>query len=226
MTKRKYQATTVKPIAKASTFDPIYLRINGKTLIRSEVEKLTLDDDTKSIDAEQFSYTGNLKSINIPKKCTLINKFAFQYSCIESIVIPPSVKRIGTAAFRNCKQLKTVIISEGVTEIDYFAFDSCSSITFIKIPSSLTSISNSCFHKCSGLVSVRIPNTIETIEDRALYSCKNLTEITVPLSVKSIGERSFENCERLKILSTASNMTVEQLIRAKPGPHSVYGSEM
>ena len=68
MTKRKYQATTVKPIVKASTFDPIYLRINGKTLIRSEVEKLTLDDDTKSIDAEQFSYNWQSQIDQHPKE--------------------------------------------------------------------------------------------------------------------------------------------------------------
>lgn len=91
------------------------------------------------------------------------------------IVIPDSVKIIGSLAFYGCTKLTSVTISDSVTSIKEGAFYNCDSLTSVTIPDSVTSIG------------------WKTFED-----CTSLTSITIPDSVTSIGVGSFFNCTKLK----------------------------
>ena len=57
------------------------------------------------------------------------NYFKTEYgtSYLEKVVLPSSLKTIGTSAFYGCKNLTSVIIPEGVTKIASDAFANCSS---------------------------------------------------------------------------------------------------
>lgn len=81
--------------------------------------------DTLSI----CNYYGSISSVSIPSKIdgynvTGISSYAFDNdnNNIKNVVIPNSIKTIGTKAFLNCPNLKTVNIPNTVTDIGEYAF--------------------------------------------------------------------------------------------------------
>lgn len=80
-----------------------------------------------------------LKKVTFGENVTEIPYFMFEYSGLESVVIPGTVKRIGVNAFGSCENLREVIIGEGVKEIDFGAFYGCP-LEHIYLPSSLSMV--------------------------------------------------------------------------------------
>ena len=80
-----------------------------------------------------------LKKVTFGENVTEIPYFMFEYSGLESVVIPGTVKRIGVDAFGSCVNLREVIIGEGVKEIDFGAFYGCP-LEHIYLPSSLSMV--------------------------------------------------------------------------------------
>lgn len=66
-------------------------------------------------------------------------------SGLKEIVLPDSVKEIGTNAFVKCTNLSSVSIPSGVTHIESGAFTGCDSLTSVTIPLSVTSIGSAAF---------------------------------------------------------------------------------
>lgn len=63
---------------------------------------------------------------------------------LKRVVIPGTVKIVGSYAFAACPLLKEVILEEGVETIDDWAFISCA-ITKISLPKTLKSVGNNAF---------------------------------------------------------------------------------
>ena len=101
-------------------------------------------------------------------------------SPFTSIVIPDSVKDIGTNAFSSCNNLTNLVMSTGVTNICEGAFSGCRS-----------------------LVSINIPDGVLTIGNRAFWWCSGLTNMTIPASVTRIGWGLFAGCTGLKTIEVA-----------------------
>ena len=90
---------------------------------------------------------------------------------IEIVIIESGITIIGSASFRNCRNLKTVTIPNSVSIIAASAFQNCSRLTSLTIPSSVTGIGQYVFSGCTGLTSVSIPNSVTTIGDGAFNLC-------------------------------------------------------
>lgn len=85
------------------------------------------------------TYTGNKKSITLPKGITSIGDNAFQRNKkITSVTIPDGVTSIGTRAFQNCKKLKKVILPNSIKKIKPYAFQNCNRLQDIRLPKKLT----------------------------------------------------------------------------------------
>lgn len=69
----------------------------------------------------------------------------FASTSIEKLVIPGSVRIIGSNSFDNCKKLTSVTISEGVTEIEDWAFGGCAALETVIMPKSVTSLGDEIF---------------------------------------------------------------------------------
>ncbi len=71
------------------------------------------------------------------------------------LVLPNSIIKIGTMAFKDCKKMKgALIIPESTQTIERAAFSGCNSLTSLEIGSSIVSIEAYAFNGCTSLKKV------------------------------------------------------------------------
>ena len=145
-----------------------------------------------------------------------IEAFAFEQASITSIVIPNSIKTIGSGAFFQCAELKFVKLPNQLTEIEDETFCNCVSLTSIDIPEGVTSIGYEAFYGCrelkeanipssvvhfgsgvfcyAGFTSMpKLPETLTTIPYAIFQSCP-LTSVEIPQNITSIEGCAFNDC--------------------------------
>lgn len=132
------------------------------------------------------------------------------FACSEcknmtSLVIPSSVKYIGSSAFAKCASLKHVSIPSGVESIENFAFSKCTSLTSVSIPKSAGQLNYHTFSDCTALTSVTIPYGMTALVSSNFSGCTALKSITVPSTVSDMGYQNFKGCENLTIYGTSDS---------------------
>jgi len=153
-----------------------------------------------------FSGSGSLKSVTIPKSVTNIGRDAFRNSSgLRSISIPNGVTKIRDGTFSGCSGLMSVMIPNSVTSIEYGAFRDCIGLRNVVIPNSVTNIGEEAFSGCSNLTSMTIPNNVMAIGRDAFRNCSGLMSVTIPNNVMAIGRDAFRNCSGL------TSVTLSQL---------------
>lgn len=113
--------------------------------LSGSLTNLTLKGEVKFSGNSQFTQCGDtLEKVVLEDGLTEIPDSCFQYSHITSLIIPSSVKTIGTSAFYD-SALTDVTISDGAETIGSAAFFG-TKIANIVIPKSVTSIGNNAFY--------------------------------------------------------------------------------
>ena len=141
---------------------------------------------------------------------------AFQYSKIEEIYIPPSLKELKGGWCYETAYLNKIIISHSngqfifkddkyllcktdpnSDEFDNFLF-AVPYINEISIPSNIKIISPHAFYNCRHLTKVEISpdSNLQTIGIKAFQNT-NIKEIFIPSKVTKICEKAFSNCFEL-----------------------------
>lgn len=115
---------------------------------------------------------------------------------ITSVIIPNSVKTIGTNAF-SFNKINSVTIPNSVTTIGSRAFDN-NNLTRIVIPNSVTEIGEGAFAN-NLITDATIPNNIIVIEIR-LFNNNKLNKIIIPNGVTSIGFEAFAHNQLTSIV--------------------------
>ena len=124
----------------------------------------------------------NDKVYTVPGSFEKIGEDAFFHNSMTEIIIPDSVKSIGSSAFFQCALLKTARLPEG-----------------------LEVISRTLFSQCVSLETLTIPDGVKRIEDSAFFNCHNLKELVIPASVTHIGSDAFKDCTKLTIKAPAGS---------------------
>lgn len=145
----------------------------------------------KKIGYRAFCLCSSLSSITIPDGATEIAYNAFEFTKINKLNVPTSVKNWGSYYFKD-GNLRIINIPEGITEIKERAFDWCPYLTNVTIPDGVTKIGEYAFSRC-GLVSINIPEGVTSIGDGAFSGCGQLTSLSLPKSLISIGRGVFSN---------------------------------
>lgn len=132
-------------------------------------------------------YTGPGGAVTIPgtingRTVTHLDHSAFwvndgETNLLTRVMIPNSIKEIGSWAFGRCSSLTQVVIGSGVTNIGVGAFGACSSLTSITLPDSVTRLGDVAFTECSRLTQVVIGKGLTTIGGRVFFYCANLKEV-------------------------------------------------
>ncbi|MDE5569197.1 MAG: leucine-rich repeat protein [Ruminococcus sp.] len=164
----------------------------------SSLEEINVDENNENYTSEN----GILFSKN---KDTLF-LFPSQKTDRE-YTVPEGVKRIGCAAFLNCKNLESIHLPDSLEELaDHYVFWNCSSLTSIKIPKNVMIISYSLFWGCTSLETIEVDEENECYYDidGVLFdknqsmlikypAGKQNTEYIVPKSVKRIEDYAFRS---------------------------------
>ena len=79
-------------------------------------------------------------------KLTEIGERAFKGVAIQTLIIPKGVKKLGSWAFAECKNLKTVVLPEGIEIFE----------KSINIPASLTNLGHNAFKGCTALKNITV----------------------------------------------------------------------
>lgn len=181
------------------------------------IEKITPElAYTLNSDGKSYSVTGigtwTDSDVVIPDTynglpVTVIGYDAFDSKPITSVVIPNSVTRIDTDAFRKCENLTSVTLGTGIKSIEYSAFEYCTSLTSISIPDSVTRIGAYAFNGCTSLSSLKLSNSISDMSYNAFSNCVSLVEVIIPYGVSVIGDSAFRQCTNLKFISIPESVT-------------------
>ncbi|MDE5599826.1 MAG: leucine-rich repeat domain-containing protein, partial [Ureaplasma sp.] len=133
----------------------------------------------------------------------------FSYcSSLTSVILPPSIKKIGSFAFRSCGVLKDIKLPNTLETIGYYSFYQCSSFVNLDIPDSVKNIGRFSYYNCTKIVSVKLPKNIQVIEVATFSSNTKLSSIIIPDSVTSIDLRSFEYCSSLTSIKLPINLRI------------------
>ena len=138
------------------------------------------------------SYRGNVTS-------------AFKGKNLTSVVIPDSVKELGSGVFQDNKLTTAVILSD-ITSVPEYAFEN-NQLTSIIIPNSVETIGYAAFRN-NLLKNVELGNLVTLINSYA-FSNNQLTNIIIPDSVITIELGAFSNNQLTNIIIPDSVSTIE-----------------
>ena len=186
----------------------------------SGCEGISDDNGFIVINNDLSYYNGNDRVIRIPDGVKRINSNVFsKKNRIVKVVLPNSLKSIGTYAFGGCQNLREINITFQTTDIDRAAFSDCkrladenSFIIFnkvlfeyfgneskIEVPNGVEIIGAHAFLSAARnqIEEMIIPETVHTIEEGAFSCCHNLKRVEMPKALNYLGEEAFEYCDSL-----------------------------
>ena len=169
-----------------------------------------------------FCDISSIENVIIPNTVMKIKTGAFRNSGITSIDIPSSVTELMASAFCGCSQLRNVTLHKGLNLIGNCAFDGCLSLSSIIIPSTVQAIAKSAFYGCTSLSSVIIDNASLTIGEKAFYGCEKLSSFDMGNAVTSIGTWAFYECSKLPTINLPNTLSqIEECAFYKSGLTSI-----
>ena len=187
---------------KEETYHGIYIKS-----IAPQIERVVFGEGVTAI-PNSFCYgMKNVTEIVLPSTLKSIGTWAFcDCSRLTTIAIPNSVTSIGSSAFSGCSSLSSIIIPEGVTKIPVGAFYKCSALQNVTMGNKVTHIGEEAFYQCRNLYSIQLSNSLEHIREEAFYGCVNLNTIDIPHSVKVIWKKAFFGCNSLTEIFIPKNV--------------------
>ncbi|MCR5540751.1 MAG: leucine-rich repeat domain-containing protein [Ruminococcus sp.] len=134
------------------------------TPFEKALEKEATGDFIIFNDVLLYKYIGDDENVVIPESVTYING-AFQYSSIESLIIPDTVDPDNDMSFYDCYNLESITLPNKIKKIPRSAFENCFSLEKITIPASVEEIGDHAFENCPSLEQTIIEGSPKMGED-------------------------------------------------------------
>lgn len=132
-----------------------------------------------------FEGASGLTGISIPPSIGRLGTAAFEGTGLTHVTIPDTVQQVDPAVFQNCTKLVSVKLPAGLAEIDQYMFANCISLQHVDMPDSITKINIYAFHNCTSLTSLALPKNLSSLSVGCFDKCINLQHVVVPPSVSS-----------------------------------------
>lgn len=147
------------------------------------------------IPEKEFYERKTLESIILPPNLKTIGTRALNLTGLQKVTIPASVERINDCGFEACYSLASIEFEAGskLTELGENVFQGCGSLTSIALPEGITKIPYQTFRGCSKLESVKLPSTLRGIHSYSFYNTTSLSLIDLPENLEYIYEYAFYN---------------------------------
>lgn len=215
--------------------------------LEKQAELKAKNDFTFRNNFELIAYKGTDKQVVVPNQAKSIgyeywsvfthrDKYpsskekigAFEDSCVEKIVLPPSVesisefafknakklhtiektniKRIGDCAFEGCESLKDFYFSSIIVEVGKNAFKDCIALETVNLMNYDAKFGEGVFANCKNLSCVIMHSKWTKIADETFYGCKGLQDLMLPIGLKEICSMAFKDCTGLKKLILPSTV--------------------
>lgn len=176
-----------------------------------EVNKLIIEGELNSDDWSKITQMTNLTELDLSK--ALIDEiphdaFGGRWA-IDKVLLPPTLKKIGTCAFQRTA-LTSVNIPDNVETIEGNAFSNARQLQEVHLPDSLTSLGNGAFESCSSLRTVKIPTKLKMIPPYTFQGCNSLQSVELHDSITGFGNCAFENCGLREITLPKSTTWVDE----------------
>lgn len=165
-----------------------------------EVNKLIIEGELNADDWSKIGQMTNLTELDLSKALIdEIPSYAFNERwAIDKVVLPPTLKKIGSYAFQRTS-LTSVNIPDNVETIEEYAFSNARQLQEVHLPDSLTSLGNYAFEECRSLRTVKIPTKLKTIPDYTFQNCRSLQSVELHDSITAFEDYSFNNCDLREI---------------------------
>ena len=155
-------------------------------------------DASRVTEMQGFEYTDctNLTSVTLSGTLQKIGYRSFAGSALAHLVLPASMREIGSSAFEDCHQLRNVQFNTGLQNIKDHAFKN-SGLVFLELPNDIKEIGEWAFEGCVSLKTVQIPPSVTSLGMGAFYHCIALESVVIPTTLTNFNDRTFNGCRNL-----------------------------
>lgn len=204
----------------------------------SQLQRVTIGENVKTIDEQAFSVCRNLSHVVIGENVDsiLLSAFASANSKIKVLDIPKNVKFIENKSL-SAYSLEAINVhpdNANYTSVDGVLFNKqknylqefpSSKATTYMIPDCVDTIGHLAFASNHNIVSISFsPNSqLKHIEKEAFMGCVFMQRLELPTSLQSIEERAFNNCCSLEAI-TSLNPTPPVMNNRYNYNQQVFGS--
>ena len=209
------------------------------------ITELSLPEGLKKICEGAFESCEGIEELVIPSTVEIIERDAFSFSGIKSLLFDSCSPTLGRAVFRACTRLSSVDFGNGVVTLGGDTFMGCSSFDEVirgenvfvcetgDFPSELVEIKNGlviCFSTVLSYdmdtieTSVVIPEGIRFIAPDAFKDCGMIRSVTSHGGIEIIGDNAFSGCGILKNVTLGEGLRYigEGSFAASSSLESVY----
>ncbi|MBQ7828566.1 MAG: leucine-rich repeat domain-containing protein [Clostridia bacterium] len=182
------------------------------TFIPNYVDPLVRIPDTlgdypvTEIAESAFQNCRYFKSIILPDSITKIGTAAFKDCSMESITLPANLTTIGDEAFSGCRNLKNIVLPEGIISIGSDAFEMCTMLEDITFPDSLKVIGDYAFLSCNRFRNVVFPKDLESLGLKPV-SGQLIQRVVLPDCITELPDNYFSSCPNLRSVEFTDELT-------------------
>ena len=190
---------------------------------KSDGFRYTIDKGEATI----LGYYGESPDVVIPSEfdgypVTAIGSRAFEEEPITSLVIPDSVREIGSYAFMWCDLLTRVTIPPSLKSVSFSAFENCRALKRVDISdlaawcaifwggtqTNPLSYAHNLYLNEKLVTNLVIPDGVTEIGGSAFEGCTSITSVSFPDGLNVIGSCAFMGCASLTYVSIPDGVTV------------------
>lgn len=154
----------------------------------------------------------NIDEVVLPENLEEIGTYAFCYTMLTKMPLPPTLKKLGEGAFKFCnltydkQRGDDFRLPEEIEEIPAFCFYGSVNCNEFHFPQSLKRIGESAF-ECCFIHRIELPPYLEEIEEK-VFSKSSLREVVFKGGCKNLGIFSFSECPNLEKIIMPSNVEI------------------